>query len=89
MRPRATFVANTSNRYYDWAVDHRDYHFAGRANGAQLLASFTNVFDGEMGDLTPERRVELDRRGHDPPPRLVLALGSPLQLVCPAGRHFA
>jgi glycosyltransferase involved in cell wall biosynthesis len=55
---------DTSNRYYDWAVDHRDYHFAGQANGAQLLASFTNVFDGEVGDLTPERLVSACVRPH-------------------------
>ncbi len=48
---------DTSNRYYIWAVDHRDYHFSGQANGAQLLADFTRVFDAEVGDLTPARLV--------------------------------
>jgi glycosyltransferase involved in cell wall biosynthesis len=43
----------TSNRYYEWAVDHRDYHFAGRPDGAELLAAFANVFDAEVGELTP------------------------------------
>jgi hypothetical protein len=33
--------------------------------------------------------VKLDGRFHDPPTRLLLALGSPLQLVCPTGCHFA
>jgi glycosyltransferase involved in cell wall biosynthesis len=47
----------TSNRYYEWAVDHRDYHFAGQANGAQLLADFVRLFDSEVGDLTPPSLV--------------------------------
>ncbi len=53
-------VAETSdagNRYYDWAVDHRDYHFAGQPNGGQLLTAFANLFDAEVGDLTPEHLV--------------------------------
>jgi hypothetical protein len=41
-----------SNRYYDWAVDHRDYHFSGRTSGALLLAAFAAVFDAEVGELT-------------------------------------
>jgi glycosyltransferase involved in cell wall biosynthesis len=45
----------TTNRYYKWAVDHRDYHFAGKADGAELLASFTKLFDAEVGDLKPDR----------------------------------
>ena len=48
---------DTSNRYYDWAVDHRDYHFAGRADGARRLAAFTELFDAEGGDLTPDGLV--------------------------------
>jgi hypothetical protein len=47
----------TSNRYYDWAVDHRDYHFAGQANGAQILSDFVRVFDAEVGDLMPAALV--------------------------------
>jgi glycosyltransferase involved in cell wall biosynthesis len=44
---------DTNNRYYEWAVDHRDYHFAGRAEGAKRLAAFASVFDTEVGELTP------------------------------------
>jgi hypothetical protein len=44
---------DSSNRYYDWALGHRDYHFAGNANGARLLTAFGEVFDAEVGDLTP------------------------------------
>jgi glycosyltransferase involved in cell wall biosynthesis len=42
-----------SNRYYDWAVDHRDHHFAGRGDGPEVLAAFAGVFDAEVGELTP------------------------------------
>jgi hypothetical protein len=45
------------NRYYDWAAGHRDYHLAGQANGARLLADFVRLFDSEVGDLTPARLV--------------------------------
>jgi glycosyltransferase involved in cell wall biosynthesis len=47
----------TSNRYYDWAIDHRDYHFAGQPNGPQLLADFAHVFDSEVGELKPTSLV--------------------------------
>jgi Glycosyl transferase family 2 len=43
----------TGNRYYDWAAGHRDYHFAGQANGPQLFSRFVRVFDREVGELTP------------------------------------
>jgi glycosyltransferase involved in cell wall biosynthesis len=46
---------DTGNRYYAWAVDHRDYHFAGRPSGVRRLASFTGLFDAEVGELTPDR----------------------------------
>jgi hypothetical protein len=55
---------DTSNRYYDWAIDHRDYHFAGRADGAQLLAAFANVFDEEVGNLTPANLAAACLRPH-------------------------
>lgn len=48
---------DTANRYYNWAVDHRDYHFAGKAEGAEVLAAFTKLFDAEVGDLTPDGLV--------------------------------
>ena len=50
---RAVAAGNDmSNRYYDWAVEHRDYHFSGRSSGAPLLAAFAAVFDAEVGELT-------------------------------------
>lgn len=48
---------DAANRYYNWAVDHRDYHFAGKADGIELLAAFTDLFDEEVGDLTPASLV--------------------------------
>ena len=48
---------DASNRYHDWAVNHRHHHFAGQPNGAELLASFTDMFDAEVGDLTPAHLV--------------------------------
>jgi hypothetical protein len=44
---------DTANRYYEWAVDHRDPHFAGRADGPELLSRFSALIDAEVGDLTP------------------------------------
>jgi glycosyltransferase involved in cell wall biosynthesis len=44
----------TSNRYYEWAVEHRDYHFAGSPDGARRFAAFTALFEEEVGDLAPE-----------------------------------
>jgi glycosyltransferase involved in cell wall biosynthesis len=46
-----------ANRYYAWAVEHREYHFGGRADGCELLASFTALFDAEVGDLTEDALV--------------------------------
>jgi glycosyltransferase involved in cell wall biosynthesis len=63
----------TSNRYYDWAVKHRDYHFAGRADGAELLAAFADVFDAEVGDLTPAHLVAACLRPQPSPGRLAAA----------------
>jgi hypothetical protein len=42
---------DTANRYYDWAIEHCDYHFGGHASGARCLASFTDLFDAEVGEL--------------------------------------
>jgi glycosyltransferase involved in cell wall biosynthesis len=54
---------DTSNRYYEWAVEHRDYHFAGRPDGAERLAAFASVFDTQVGELTPARLVAACLRG--------------------------
>jgi len=52
-------AGDTTNRYYGWAVDHREYHFAGQGNGAQLLRAFADLFDTEVGRLSPERLVQV------------------------------
>jgi glycosyltransferase involved in cell wall biosynthesis len=44
---------DTSNRYYGWAVNHRDHHFACKVDGAELLAAFAKLFEANVGDLTP------------------------------------
>jgi hypothetical protein len=50
-------TADTDNRYYRWALDHREYHFAGRPDGARVYRGFRQVFDAEVGELTPARLV--------------------------------
>lgn len=49
---------DTANRYYAWAVEHSDYHFAGRPDGADLYGAFRERFDAEVGELSGERLVE-------------------------------
>jgi glycosyltransferase involved in cell wall biosynthesis len=53
---------NAINRYYNWALDHRDYHFSGQAEGPEVYRVFCELFDAEVGDLRPERLVEACRR---------------------------
>lgn len=55
-------AGDTINRYYNWAVDHREYHFAGRANGAQLYTAFCDLFDAEVGHVNPESVAEACRK---------------------------
>jgi hypothetical protein len=57
-------VANsgdTVNRYHAWAVGHRDYHFAGQMDGAELYGAFCELFDAEVGDVRPESLVRACR----------------------------
>jgi hypothetical protein len=49
--------ADASNRYYTWALEHSDPHFAGRDDAAQLYRAFCALFDSEVGDLTPDNLV--------------------------------
>jgi hypothetical protein len=51
-------TGDASNRYYAWALDHRDPHFAGRRDAAQLYRAFCKLFDGEVDARTPEALVE-------------------------------
>jgi glycosyltransferase involved in cell wall biosynthesis len=50
---------DVDNRYYDWALGHRDYHYAGDPDGARLYAEFCQRFDGEVGELTPANLVDV------------------------------
>jgi hypothetical protein len=45
-----------SNRYFDWARDHRDPHY-GDSRGAWLYEEFAETFRAEAGDLTPQAVV--------------------------------
>jgi glycosyltransferase involved in cell wall biosynthesis len=48
---------DVDNRYYDWAVGHREYHFAGQPDGARLYREFCERFDADVGELTPANLV--------------------------------
>jgi glycosyltransferase involved in cell wall biosynthesis len=52
---------DTENRYYSWAVGHRDYHFAGNRDGPRLYRAFCDLFEAEVGDLRPETLVDACR----------------------------
>jgi hypothetical protein len=54
-------TGDTTNRYHQWAVSHRDYHFAGRADGPELYRSFCDIFASEVGELDPDALVEACR----------------------------
>jgi hypothetical protein len=45
---------DTTNAYYDWALEHHDPYFAGEQT-IRLVRRFSDLFDEEVGDLSPER----------------------------------
>jgi hypothetical protein len=51
-------IGDARNRYYDWAVEHRDYHFAGEAGGASVYRAFSELFDSHVPDLGLDSLVE-------------------------------
>ena len=62
-------VGDRSNRYFDWARDHRDPHYGDR-RGEWLYEEFLGAFRAEAGDLSPRsivdaclrpERIRLDR----------------------------
>jgi glycosyltransferase involved in cell wall biosynthesis len=53
---------DTSNRYHGWAVGHNDPHFANSETGPARYAAFGELFDGEVGELTPDALVAACRR---------------------------
>lgn len=49
---------DVDNRYYEWALDHRDYHFAGNPGGSDVYDAFRRLFAAEVAELRPESLVE-------------------------------
>jgi hypothetical protein len=44
-----------TNRYYKWAADHNEPYYMGQEGAPSMYQRFCEVFDEEVGDLTPER----------------------------------
>jgi glycosyltransferase involved in cell wall biosynthesis len=59
---------DTGNRYYEWALDHQEPHFGGNQHGQERYREFCDLFDSEVGALTPESLVRAVSSG-DPGPR--------------------
>ena len=49
------------NRYYEWAVDHRDYHFASNPAGPDLYRTFGELFGAEVASRDPDALVDACR----------------------------
>jgi hypothetical protein len=46
---------DTTNRYYEWAAGHHEPYYMGQEGAPSMYQQFCEVFDEEVGDLTPER----------------------------------
>ena len=46
---------DTTNRYYKWASGHNEPYYMGQEGAAFMYQRFCEVFDDEVGELTPER----------------------------------
>jgi glycosyltransferase involved in cell wall biosynthesis len=46
---------DTANRYYEWAAGHNEPYYMGQEGALAMYQRFCEVFDDEVGDLTPER----------------------------------
>jgi glycosyltransferase involved in cell wall biosynthesis len=46
---------DTTNRYYTWAAGHNEPYYMGQEGAASAYQRFCEVFDEEVGELTPER----------------------------------
>ena len=46
---------DTTNRYYAWAAGHNEPYYMGQEGAASAYQRFCEVFDEEVGELTPER----------------------------------
>jgi hypothetical protein len=51
-------LADKTNRYYEWASDHREYHFAGQSHASETYDRFSELFAAVVGDLSSDRLVE-------------------------------
>jgi glycosyltransferase involved in cell wall biosynthesis len=45
---------DTTNRYYEWAAGHNEPYYMGQEGAPSTYQRFCEVFDEEVGDLTPE-----------------------------------
>jgi hypothetical protein len=46
---------DTTNRYYEWAAGHNEPYYMGQEGAPSMYERFCELFDEEVGDLTPER----------------------------------
>jgi Glycosyl transferase family 2 len=46
---------DTANRFYTWAAGHNEPYYMGQEGAVSTYQRFCEVFDEEVGDLTPER----------------------------------
>jgi glycosyltransferase involved in cell wall biosynthesis len=46
---------DTTNRYYEWAAGHNEPYYMGQEDAPSRYQRFCEVFDDEVGELTPER----------------------------------
>jgi Glycosyl transferase family 2 len=46
---------DTTNRYYEWAAGHNEPYYMGQEGAPSRYERFCEVFDEEVGELTPER----------------------------------
>ena len=45
---------DTTNRYYEWAAGHNEPYYMGQERAPALYQRFSDVFDEEVGELSPE-----------------------------------
>ena len=48
---------DAANRYFEWALEHRNPHFGGHTRGSLLYREFCELFDAEVGELTADSLV--------------------------------
>jgi hypothetical protein len=46
---------DTTNRYYEWAAGHNEPYYMGQEEAPSLYQRFSELFDEQVGELTPER----------------------------------